>query len=346
MIGVRCSHPKASVEVLAMRRFVFGLAACVAVGLAAPSPGAPPDEQAKADPAKEFATIQKDWASAQEAFVKAYQQAKTNEERQQILKEKRPKPAEFADRCLKLVESHPDSPVAGEALAWIMSHGQGTPAAQKALLRLKEKVAALTDLEQLNKVLGPVPGYGLRDLAPQVAAKARKNLEDPNAVSLLVWVCSATAYGGTPEISKLYNDTVDLLVDRFAERPELAPLANWLAQDDDPPWAEKHLRRLIAKNADAGVKRQAKFGLASILKNKDEAAQPEAEQLFQALIEEAKNTPKDVLVERARTELADIKVHGIGKPVPEINGTDLDGKAFKLSDYKGKVVLLDFWGFW
>ena len=24
----------------------------------------------------------------------------------------------------------------------------------------------------------------------------------------------------------------------------------------------------------------------------------------------------------------------------------LDGKPFKLSDYKGKVVLLDFWGFW
>ena len=42
----------------------------------------------------------------------------------------------------------------------------------------------------------------------------------------------------------------------------------------------------------------------------------------------------------------DIKLRGIGKPVPEIAGDDLDGKAFKLSDYKGKVVLLDFWGFW
>ena len=36
----------------------------------------------------------------------------------------------------------------------------------------------------------------------------------------------------------------------------------------------------------------------------------------------------------------------IGKAAPEIEWEDLDGKAFKLSDYRGKVVLLDFWGNW
>ncbi|HMC90420.1 MAG TPA: redoxin domain-containing protein [Gemmataceae bacterium] len=35
-----------------------------------------------------------------------------------------------------------------------------------------------------------------------------------------------------------------------------------------------------------------------------------------------------------------------GKPAPEIAGQDIDGKGFKLSDYRGKVVLLDFWGHW
>lgn len=36
----------------------------------------------------------------------------------------------------------------------------------------------------------------------------------------------------------------------------------------------------------------------------------------------------------------------IGMIAPEIVGEDLDGVKFKLSDYRGKVVVLDFWGFW
>lgn len=46
---------------------------------------------------------------------------------------------------------------------------------------------------------------------------------------------------------------------------------------------------------------------------------------------------------KARSELFDLRHLAIGKPAPEIEGADQDGKHFKLSDYRGKVVLLDFW---
>lgn len=36
----------------------------------------------------------------------------------------------------------------------------------------------------------------------------------------------------------------------------------------------------------------------------------------------------------------------VGKLAPEIDGVDLDGVPFKLSDYRGKVVMLDFYGDW
>jgi hypothetical protein len=36
----------------------------------------------------------------------------------------------------------------------------------------------------------------------------------------------------------------------------------------------------------------------------------------------------------------------IGKTAPEIEAEDLDGQKFKLSDYRGKVVVRDFWGHW
>ena len=36
----------------------------------------------------------------------------------------------------------------------------------------------------------------------------------------------------------------------------------------------------------------------------------------------------------------------VGKVAPEIQGEDVDGVKFKLSDYRGKVVVLSFWGKW
>jgi cytochrome oxidase Cu insertion factor (SCO1/SenC/PrrC family) len=36
----------------------------------------------------------------------------------------------------------------------------------------------------------------------------------------------------------------------------------------------------------------------------------------------------------------------INKVAAEIEGADQDGVRFKLSDYRGKVVVLDFWGHW
>jgi len=36
----------------------------------------------------------------------------------------------------------------------------------------------------------------------------------------------------------------------------------------------------------------------------------------------------------------------VGMTVPDVIGEDMDGVGFKLSDYRGKVVVLDFWGDW
>ena len=48
----------------------------------------------------------------------------------------------------------------------------------------------------------------------------------------------------------------------------------------------------------------------------------------------------------ARLDLKEFESLRVGKPAPEIIGEDLDGIEFKLSDYSGKIVMLDFWGHW
>ncbi len=47
--------------------------------------------------------------------------------------------------------------------------------------------------------------------------------------------------------------------------------------------------------------------------------------------------------EKAKEELLEMRGLVAGAPAPDIEGEDQDGKRFKLSDYRGKVVLLDFW---
>ena len=40
------------------------------------------------------------------------------------------------------------------------------------------------------------------------------------------------------------------------------------------------------------------------------------------------------------------KYISVGAQAIDFTGTTFEGHEFKLSDYKGKVVLLDFYGFW
>jgi len=36
----------------------------------------------------------------------------------------------------------------------------------------------------------------------------------------------------------------------------------------------------------------------------------------------------------------------VGQTAPEIVGKDINGKAMKLSDFRGKIVVIDFFGDW
>ncbi len=72
------------------------------------------------------------------------------------------------------------------------------------------------------------------------------------------------------------------------------------------------------------------------------------EQLYEEVV--AKFTGVELfgtpLAEQAKGQLFELRTLAIGKTVPDIVGKDADGVEFKLSDYRGKVVVLDFWGEW
>ena len=42
----------------------------------------------------------------------------------------------------------------------------------------------------------------------------------------------------------------------------------------------------------------------------------------------------------------DLKTLAVGSTFPDFNETDLDGKPLSVGNYKGKIVLVDFWATW
>jgi hypothetical protein len=88
--------------------------------------------------------------------------------------------------------------------------------------------------------------------------------------------------------------------------------------------------------------------LADLLRRDCDKALREMEGIFEQAAEKyaGVNLPDgDTVAGRATAELFAIRNLSVGRQAPDIEGQDQDGKRFNLSDYRGKVVLLDFWSY-
>jgi thiol-disulfide isomerase/thioredoxin len=81
-----------------------------------------------------------------------------------------------------------------------------------------------------------------------------------------------------------------------------------------------------------------------------EALDKQAESLLERLVSEFADVPhffdRRPLGAIAEGKLFALRHLSVGKVAPEILGTDVEGRAFSLSDYRGKVVVLTFSGNW
>jgi hypothetical protein len=106
------------------------------------------------------------------------------------------------------------------------------------------------------------------------------------------------------------------------------------------------LSGVIDKNPHESIRIEARFTRAGLVLADEEAsdeARAMAKEDLQAVMA-SKAVP--ALAQRAEGQLFVLENLQIGMTAPDIESNDLDGVAFKLSDYRGKVVVLDFWGDW
>jgi thiol-disulfide isomerase/thioredoxin len=242
------------------------------------------DEPGSSSAREEFEALVKAQRDAQSEFSRAYQAAKTKEEKEQVSKSlgRQSSAPTHAAAFAKLVKKYPSDPIALEALNWLL----------------------------------------MRDPSGSATAEAANSLGDELIQSeRMVDLCITLRHGASRGSDEL-------------------------------------LRTLIVKNPHRSVQAQARYSQCLALKKSLDRSpsggestalvRRQLESLLEGLIEQYGDV-KDfsgTLGESAGAQLYELRHLSVGMAAPEIVGEDLDGRPLKLSDFRGKVVLLDFWGAW
>lgn len=282
-------------------------AATFALAVLAATAAARAQDPAPPSPAERFAAVQQRHQQAMQAFEELYQAAKTDEDRQAAFA-KYPRGDAFVADVKTIVEQSPQDAVAVEAINWLLPISNGN----------------LPELDQLLDLL------------------LTHHLDDAK----LADTCQSLQYSGTPNSVAFLRTVLAKSPHKEAQGRACYVLAKRLEQDAS-------LIRRLQHDPDPGLVEwlTESRGAAKVdeLKKADPAPLcAESKALLERVVADYADLEsyQKTLGEQAKGDLFELENLVVGKVAPDIEGTDVDGVPFKLSDYRGKVIFLDFWGFW
>lgn len=219
----------------------------------------------------------------------------------------RPNGTEYAARFMKIARDHPESPVAADALTKAILVDFAGPHWKEAIRLIR-----------LNHVESPKIGPALASIAmdstpPAVEPLLRSVLEENPAADVRAWAALALSQ----HLRRLAGEAENLR--RYPERFERAA---------------------------------SEFGLEETTRMRDRdpgLLRRESEKLLELVVEKyaaVAGTGGPSPAEVAAEELYSIRELAVGKPAPEIEGTDINGRPMRLSDFRGKIVALVWWATW
>lgn len=313
------------------------------------------------DDPKVLAQIGSDWLHVMLQAGEARQAAKSPAELEQVRKEFAAQEQPFIDSCLALSREHANDWIGIAALNLVACRSPKTDQGKQALASLIKhaETASLDDLAKGLYASTNTSSRPIQQLGSIILDRVKKAPDHPQAARLLASVVCGIAVDSN-ESAKAppeFIETADLIVERYADSQDIVNFCEYLGPTyGSPIWAapfEKHLRAILEQNPHREVKAVAHFALASVVQGTTEVRQAEAATLYEEFVAKYDGSEdyyfadiEKALNESARTALQEIRSRGLGKPAPEIDGVDLAGQGMKLSEQRGKVVLLSFWATW
>jgi hypothetical protein len=260
--------------------------------------------------ADEYTRLTREYDRDQAEVARRSMLAASPAERSDLLHEASRNSEKFAGRFLKLAQQSPNSASTVDALTWVLAHTDAISA----------------------------PGQRLRLEAIDVLA--REHARDPHLVRAL------------PVLEHLPYEPAEALLRLAAEKNPRREVRGAACLT---------LARYLSHKADAArcLKREAcmaeclghLWGKAVVGKLQEadpDRAAADAERFLGDVTRQYGDLRdgEQTASQAAAAELYELTHLAIGKVAPDIEGRDLDGKRFRLSDCRGKVVVLDFWGDW
>jgi DNA-binding ferritin-like protein (Dps family) len=234
-------------------------------------------------------------------------------------------PQNAAERCDALIEK-------AEAAqnAWIEEY------------RAKVKAARETDED--------LPAFSwdnspLKDFLPQFQALAEEFAGTEGAIAPLIWIVSDASWIDTDAT----KSAIETLFEVHIESEELETLSGSLRQFENILGVERNKQLLSRIEELSPSKKLCGWATYTRVIGDFEDAELDSEayaSLKQTLLAAAEASG-DKRLKSSVAKKTRVREHfALGMTAPDITGVDLDGVAFNLSDYTGKVLFVDFWGDW
>ena len=303
----------------------------------------PPKDKEKKEPTlkEQYNDLVKQFSAKQQEILTEARKAK-GEEQQKLIEKYRAVGKEFAEKFYQLAADNPKDPVGVDALFWVVENANGSPVYKKAADQVNVLIGELQVKDLTARLNRTRANPALIEAVLKRADKGEKDAGD-----LVAWAATNGSY--LPEGEK----AMARLIEKYPDHPRIEQVCMILGRGG-VDGAEDLLRKVLAKTESPKVKATATLALGKALAEKtndlgDKPAEldkvaAEGEKYLAAAIDLYKDN--EAQRKDAEQELKVLKTMRVGKEAPDIKGPDLDGKEFKLSDYRGKVVLIDFWGNW